>query len=137
MAYARVGEKPVGTTLPAPIQRRDGKAALPQLANDLEILLDHFGAAAEEANRPAPRAGRIPARVAQLQSIRGHDVAEHGAFGHRGHRNTLECHKPLLLPVARMRAQHSVTTPYFFGQPSTAAVTVDCPHAVDPAALSV
>src|ERR1700682_3791890 len=137
MTFARVGEKPVGAPLPAPIQRRDGKTALPQLANDLEIFLDHFGAAAEEANRPAPRAGRIPARVAQLQSIRGHDVAGHGALGHRVHRNAVECHKALPLPVARMRAQHSVTTAYFFGQRSTAAVEVDCPHTVDPATLTV
>src|SRR5258708_10817677 len=116
MAFAWVLEKPIRAPLPAPIQHRDGKASLPQLANDLEILLDHVGAAAEEANRPAPRASRIPARVAQLQSIGGHDVAGHGDLGHRVHRNAVECHKALPLPVARMRARASVTTTYFFEQ---------------------
>ena len=39
MAFARVREKPVGTPLPAPIQRRDGKAEIVKGLQDGDVVI--------------------------------------------------------------------------------------------------
>src|SRR5579871_1967129 len=101
MAFARVVEHPLRAPLPAPVEGRNRKPALPELVHDLEIFLDHFGPAAEQANRPPPWSDRIPARITELQSVGGHEVPLHGTFGHRVRRNCIECHKALPLSVAR------------------------------------
>ncbi len=71
MAFARIGQRALGQALPAPVERRDRKAARAQLAHRLEIFLDELGAALEQADRPLAARRRMPARKAQLHAVRG------------------------------------------------------------------
>ena len=57
MALARIAQPPLGAALPAPVERRDGQTAFPEVADQLEIFLDAFAAAgkdADRAERPPP-----------------------------------------------------------------------------------
>ena len=61
VTLARVGQRAIGQPLPAPVQRRHRKAAGIQIAHDLEVFLDEFGAPLEQADRAlAPRRRRKP-----------------------------------------------------------------------------
>src|SRR4029453_5855059 len=64
---------------PAPIEDRHGKAPGAELAHALEIFLDEFGAALEDADRAAPLAQRrLPAGVAQAHALARLDIAGRG-----------------------------------------------------------
>ena len=70
VALARIRQHALRAALAAPVHGRDGKAAAAQIGDDLEVLFDELGAAAEQADGAAARhARRIPARVAQLGSV--------------------------------------------------------------------
>ena len=69
--------------LAAPIHRRDGKAPPAQVGDDLEILLDELGAAAEQADRATLRApARLPDGIAHLLAVEALEGADTGAARH-------------------------------------------------------
>ncbi len=63
-------ERAFGAALPAPVDRGDGEAARAQFAHGLEIFLDEFGAALEQAHRALAAGRRMPARKAQCSRHR-------------------------------------------------------------------
>jgi len=53
MALGAVTQQPLRQALAAPVKGGDDEAARKQLADDLEIFLDEFGAALEHRHRAA------------------------------------------------------------------------------------
>ena len=76
-------ERALGQALPAPVEGGDGKAARAQLAHGLEIFLDEFGAALEQAHRALAARRRMPARKAQGHAVARLERAGDHVFGHR------------------------------------------------------
>jgi hypothetical protein len=83
MAFARIAELALGAALPAPIKRGNRKAARAQLAHGLEIFLDEFGAALEQADRALAAGRRMPTREAQADAVAGLDCAGNDIVRHR------------------------------------------------------
>src|SRR5262249_23826358 len=81
VALAWVAQSPRGMALPAPIDHRNRKAAIAQVAHGLEIFLDLLAAPGEDANRALAAGRRRPARKAQLGTIGGANRAGHHIFG--------------------------------------------------------
>ena len=69
MTLARILQLPRRPALAAPIERRDREAAIEQLSDRLEILLNEFGAAQEQRDRASHPPRRRPARSAQSQTV--------------------------------------------------------------------
>ena len=69
VALARIGQRALGAALPAPVDGGDGKAAGAQFAHRLEIFLDEFGAALEQAHRALAARRRMPARKADAHAV--------------------------------------------------------------------
>ena len=65
IAFAWVAQRTVRHPLPAPVERCDREAARTQVPHGLEILLDEFGAALEQAHRTLAARWRRPAREPQ------------------------------------------------------------------------
>src|SRR5690606_22256276 len=55
VALAAVGQHSARAALPTPIMYGDGEATPPQIGDDLEVLLDVFATAGEDAHRAASR----------------------------------------------------------------------------------
>src|SRR5215470_19467010 len=71
VALARIGQRPPGATLPAPIHRGDGKAAPTKIGYDLEIFLDELAAPLKHAHSPTLwRARGLPTRETQFHAAR-------------------------------------------------------------------
>ena len=71
------------TALPPPVDGRDRKAARAQFAHRLEIFLDEFGAALEQADGALAARRRMPARKAQARRHRCLERAGDNIVGHR------------------------------------------------------
>ena len=69
VAFARIAQRAVRHSLPAPVERGDGEAARAQVAHGLEIFLDELGAALEQADRALAARRRRPARKAQIHPV--------------------------------------------------------------------
>ena len=93
VTLARIGELALGAALPAPVERRDGKAARAQFAHRLEIFFDELGAALEEADRALAAGRRMPAREAQAHAVARLERAGDDIFGHRIGGNGNEIHE--------------------------------------------
>ena len=68
---------------PRQSKRGDGKAARAQVAHGLEIFLDEFGAALEQADRALAAGRRRPARKAQRDAVGRLQRAGDHILGHR------------------------------------------------------
>ena len=76
-----VMEPPVGSALPAPVERGDCVAPSPQVADHLEIFLDRIAQPLQQADRAErPPAAAAPAREARGDAVAGHDAADDSAF---------------------------------------------------------
>src|SRR4051812_49651142 len=86
IAFVWVAQRTVRHPLPAPVEGRDREAARTQIPHGLEILLDEFGAALEQAHRALAARWRVPAREPQRHPVAGlegsrHNVRRHGIGG--------------------------------------------------------
>src|SRR5207302_3667537 len=83
IAFARIAQRAIGQSLPAPIERGDRKAAGAQIAHGLEIFLDELGAALKQAyGALAPRRRRPPCE-AQRDAVGSLQGSGHHVLGDR------------------------------------------------------
>src|SRR3954451_21035323 len=87
VAFARIAQGAFGAALAAPVERRDGKPALAQIADSLEILFDELRTPLEQANRAFTAWRGSPAREAQGDAVARLQCTRDDAIGHRIGRN--------------------------------------------------
>ena len=83
IALARVAQRPIRQALPAPVERGHREAAGAQIAHGLEIFLDEFGAALEQAHGALAPRRRRKARKAQRDAVRSLQGSGHHVLGDR------------------------------------------------------
>ena len=113
VTFEAIAQRTIRQALTAPIEHRDGKSAIAQVANGLEIFLDPFGAAGEDTHRAAPARRRRKARKPQRNAIGRFQHAGNSVVRNRIGRNRDESHKPLftgvLAPLAAIVGHPHVT----------------------------
>jgi hypothetical protein len=98
VAAAAIRQRTVGKALSAPIKDGDGEAARPQIAHGLEIFLDPFAAAGQDAHRAAAAGRRQPAGESQRNPVGRFERARHYAFGNGIRRDRDELHRQRRAP---------------------------------------
>jgi hypothetical protein len=83
VALERIAQRPLRTALPAPIHGRDREAARAEVAHGLEIFLDEFGAALEQADGALAAGRRRKTREAKTDAVLRLQHARDGIVGHR------------------------------------------------------
>ncbi len=93
VSLVAVVERTLRKPLPAPVEGRDRKAARAEIAHDLEIFFDEFGAPLKNAHRSLASGRRRPARIAQQDAVRRLQHRGRRIFGDRigGNRDQSHC----------------------------------------------
>src|SRR5258705_5394901 len=110
VALARIAQRALRQSLPAPVERRDCEPARAQIAHGLEVFLDELGAALKQADGALASRRRRAARKAQLDTIGRSDCPSQRILRQRigGYGN--EVH--MRIGIGESRSGRPVSSPY-------------------------